>query len=168
MTRLEPLKGQINISQVCQVALEAKVQTHEAIEQALTDEDVMRGLIQRLKIQKGEANDRSHAQGQEDGKNWAIREATYQELGSWGRPNVHHYRAPKNIYEADVSAAFDETGEIMFEISLPDSRAAIRYLDTRQKAAESEDQPFEFPSYQAAFLDAVREVWNQVKGELEE
>ena len=52
--RLEPLKDHINVSEICQRALEARIETYERIA-ALSEEDVMEKLVQRLKIQKQES-----------------------------------------------------------------------------------------------------------------
>jgi len=165
--RLEPLKGNINISEVCRSALEAKAQTHERIQTALSEGDVMIGLVQRLKIQKAEANDRSYAQGQEDGQTWAIREASYQELGSWGA-GTHHYRDPKNEYEWNISHTYFDGDGPLYEIPFPEGPTAQAHLKSTRTAAEDENQVFEILSYHTGFKDAVREIWNQVKGELAE
>ena len=165
--RLEPLKGRINISEVCRAALDVKAKTHEAITQALSNEDVMNGLVQRLKIQKAEANDRSYAMGQEDGQTWSIREASYQELGSWG-PNVTHYRDPKTEWEYNLSSSYIDGEGPLFEIQFPESPTAVAHLKSRIKAAQDEDQVFEALSYHTGFKDAVREIWDRIKSELNE
>lgn len=165
--RLEPLKGQMNVSEICRNALESKIQMYEAIEQALSDEDVMRGLVDRLKIQKKEASDRSYSMGEEDGKDWAIKEATYQELGKWGRRNTRHYRTAETPWEAELPDDIDPyTGDPLVEIKFPDSKTARRHLDTRRKECENENQPFELDLYRYGFMDAVKAIWSKVEGEL--
>lgn len=164
--RLEPLKAHINISQVCHAALEVKVQTYEAIELALSDEDVMRGLIERLKIQKAEASDRSYAQGLEDGKYWAIREATYQDLDRWGIRHIRIYRVPETAEEFDAPSTRDPAGNPLIEILVPDSPTAEQHFRSRGEAADREGQPFEFRAYRTGFLDAVQGIWSKVKAEL--
>lgn len=165
VARLEPLKGQINISQVCQIALEAKARTHEQIQAALSEEDVMKGLVQRLRIQRAEANDLSHHYGREDAQNWAIREATYQELQRWG-PNRTLYRDPKNHWEWEMPDTLDPDGNPLVKDVFP-TGTAEKLLGARRVAMEKDNQVFETRAYQMGFLDTVREVWSQVKEELE-
>ena len=168
--RLEPLKAHINISQICHAALEAKVQTYEAIEQALSDEDVMRGLVKRLKLQKAEASDRSYAQGREDGQKWAIREASYQELGYWGPRNTRHCRPPQNSWEYEYPSFHDfidgQDPVPVIEVFFPESNTAEQHISARRQFAERNNQPFELHAYRTGFLDAVMGIWDRVEQQL--
>ena len=163
--RLEPLKGRLNVSDVCRVALEAKAKTHEAIERALSEEDVMKGLIERLRVQKAEALDRSYAQGREDGQNWAIRDATYEQLDRWGE-RVERYRPARNVEEADSSYTFSSDGDPLIKLEFPEERTAQVYLDSRRDSAGRDNHVLERRVYNLGFLDAVCELWNKVKDEL--
>ena len=166
--RLEPLKGLVNISEVCRNALEAKAHVHEQIQAALSEEDVMKGLAQRLRIQKAEANDWSHRSGEEDGRIWAIKQATYQELDRWGPVGKTLLRPPRNWWEAEnLIYQEDPDGNPFVEDMFP-SGTAQECLDARRESAQDEKQVFEYEAYRSGFLDAVREVWRQVKGELDE
>ena len=163
--RLEPLKGQINISQVCQIALETKVRVHEQIQAALSEEDVMKGLVQRMRIQRAEANDLSYLLGQEDGQHWAIREATYQELHRWG-PDRTLYREPRDEWEFQDALIRYDGGPYLVEDTFP-SGTAQQLLEKRRLAMENNAQVFEPQAFQMGFLASVRAVWSQVKEELE-
>ena len=78
--RLQPLRQQINLSHICRAALEAKLQTHEQIQIALSEPDLKAGLIKRLKLQKAESDHQSYHSGGDDGLRWAFRQATYAQL----------------------------------------------------------------------------------------
>lgn len=159
--RLDPLH--INVSEICRNALESEARTHENIEDALSQEDVMKGLIQRLKLQKASADATGYHQGQEDGQEWGIRQATYKELQYWG-PNRTMYRAARNLWEAESPDGYDDDQNPVVVDVFPTGTAQSR-LDVRRQAAEKANQVFETKAYQLGFLASVREVWTQVQDE---
>ena len=163
--RLEPLKSNINISEICRSALESKAQTHERIQEALSEEDVMKGLVKRLRIQRAEANDLSYHNGQVDGQHWAIREATYQKLQRWGQ-NTTLYRDASEPWEFDMPDSYDWNGDPLVVDMFP-TGTAEKLLDACRRNMEKDSQVFELRAYQIGFVEAVREVWSQVKEELE-
>ena len=162
--RLEPLKGQINVSNVCQMALEGRIRVHEQILAALSNEDVMKGLVERLRIQKSDAIDQSRA-WKEDGKDWMIRHATYQEGELWGTVTFID-RPARNQFEYDTPDGWDEGGQPIIELFMPDDAAAASLFAERQKYAGSNHLPLERGAYSTGFRDSVREIWNQIKDEL--
>ena len=163
--RLKPLKKQLNISGICQTALESKVHLLEQIQIALSNEDVMAGLIERLKVQKIEALDQSRAWGEEDGQQWMIRYATYQDGKKWGG-RTRHFRPARNKYEREHSADFSEHGYQGFEIFIPEDDETRNFLETRRKQSEINDLPFEIQPYSVGFRDAVRAIWTQIEKDL--
>ena len=165
MARLEPLKSEINISLTCQIAIEAKVKVHERIRAALSREDVITGLVDRLKIQKAEAVDQSYAWGSEDGEQWIIRHATYEAGRRWGQ-RTRRFRSARNQRELDAARPIGEYGDLQVEMLLPEDDATAKYLKARRELSESNDLPFEIQPYSEGFRDAVRAIWTQIEKEL--
>ena len=150
VTRLEPLRDRLNVSEVCRTALEKTVNTYERIQQTLSTEDRMTRVVERLKLQRQEPLDASYDMGLEHGEAWAIDNASYQQFRTW---SFYHHN-PIEWYEM---------GEESHPFPKDDSSASAY----RQKAATSL-VPFEWHWYAVGFLDAVCEVWEQVKGRVEE
>lgn len=167
--RLEPLKGNINISEICRSALDAKARTHEQIQDTLSQEDVMKGLVQRLMIQKSEALDLSNTRGAKNGWDWAIRIANYAELDRWG-PRRSSKLLREAVYSKDWwlmdSGMYEETpdGTLLVEDEFPDS--ALDILASTRIDAQKQGWVFEYAAYKPSFLNAVHEVWDQVKDKL--
>lgn len=144
--RLEPLKDHINVSEICQRALEARVQTYERIA-ALSEEDVMEKLVQRLKIQKQESTQWSTKQGAEDGQHWAISDATYAEIVKWSDRGMLD-----NPYIDDLP--------------LPDSAHDEESYNDLRELADDCGEVLDDQAYARGFLEAVGEVWLQVENKV--
>src|SRR5262249_35044755 len=81
-TRLEAVKDRVNVSKVCQDAIEIAVATEERIG---TDDRKAR-VVRRL-LEAEEARDRLYRQGIADGQSWAESAATWdqlKEVATWG------------------------------------------------------------------------------------
>ena len=144
MARLKTLRDHINISAVCRRALEAKVVTHERVQEALSKEDVMEGLIQRLMAQRREETNWAYDTGSEAGRAWAIEDASYSDLIKW----------------SEVSLGEDHLNDIPFPF---ENVAAEDLYKKAQGIASNENQFFDHGGYARGFLESVRQVWNGVK-----
>ena len=144
--RLEPLKDRVNVSSICQTALEARVETFERIA-ALSEEDIMEKLVQRLRIEKDEGSGWSYKRGGEDGQEWAIDGASYSELVEWTNPDLLH--------------AIRQGQHFLNGVPFPES-AEDRHNDAEASAKEA-GEAFDHDAYATGFLEAMGEVWLQVR-----
>jgi post-segregation antitoxin (ccd killing protein) len=84
----------LNVSAVCQQALKVELDRAQAL-QALRTDDRLAAARARLAETSGETEEEEYEKGKEDGREWAIEEATHKELrvlqrwaagGSWPGP----------------------------------------------------------------------------------
>ena len=105
----------------------------------------MQRLVERLKIQKHEADEWSYDRGREDGKEWAIEFATYSDLVNWSKvPTNENY---------------------LNGVPLPEA-ADVEYVVEAEKDATDAGEALDRHRYAVGFLEAVREVWHSVSSEL--
>ena len=125
----------------CRNALELKIITHERIEAVMSEQDVMRRLVERLKIQRASSIQWSYSRGREDGLKWAINEADYSAL--------------VRLVQGNLSAndCVDYYSEEYYDKPRADAELALEIYDD--------------DAYLNGFEDAVLEIWEQVKGELQ-
>lgn len=147
VTRLEPLKDRIIVSEICRTALEAKVVTYERVQDALSEEDTMERLVKRLQATRAEESEWSHNLGREHGLSWAMDEASYGDLVQWSNPEL-------------LRSNF--TNEMPF----PDTSDAMGWYESGQEIARDESQFFDHDAYAKGFLEAAAEVWEKVRGKL--
>ena len=141
--RLEPLKDRINVSLICQTALEARVETYERIA-ALSEEDVMEKLVQRLRIEKEQSSEWSYQKGGEDGQKWAIEDATFGELVEWSNSEL-----VRNTFRDGVP--------------FPESEEAQGWHQGTEDMARDMGEFFNHDAYAQGFLESVGGVWEQVR-----
>lgn len=77
---LEPWRGRLNISKICQEALAREVAKLNELPRQAAE---LAALIERLQQEKAHAEKFAYAQGVTDGVAWA-RDASYAELRRWG------------------------------------------------------------------------------------
>ena len=139
-------ENSLNVSEVCREALEAKVVMYERIQEALSKEDIMEGLIARLKIEKAEASEWSYNEGKDNGENWVIENASYQELVQWG---------DVPLYENYING-----------MPFPDTAEASEWYRNAEELASNFDELFDHDAYATGFLKAVHEIWVRVQHQL--
>ena len=145
VTRLEPLRDRVNVSEICRIALEARVTTYEHVQEALSEEDVMERLIMRLRASREGDAQGSYDRGRTDGYRWAMNEATYGEL-------VFMENSQESLVLASGDQRFPFTEQIANDLEY-----------AQDKAKENADY-FDVDAYTRGYLEAAGEVWRGVQG----
>ena len=142
MNRLTPLKDLLNMSQVCRDALQARIETYERIKGNIQN-DVAESLVERMRIEKDKSRELSYTQGEEDGEQWATREASYDDLITW----------------ANMSGQADVDG-VLFPHDI--DAAEERFYDAIEGVSEA-GRVLHNDSYSSGFRVAVTPVWDRVE-----
>ena len=144
MARLEPVKDRLNVSQICREALEGRIGMIEHTKDSYGDSLDLPSLVARLKEERCLAEGRWVELGQRNASEW-LRIASYVEL--------------KEISE-------NINGEAISKYRLPHSA-----FKTMKKDMVGVEHGLEGPAaagYKTAWLDRVKDIWTQVKDQVEE
>ena len=143
LARLEPIKEQINVRQVCRDALERRIQAVERAATVRADTLDVEALIDRLRDERGLVEGRFEELGRQNAESW-LGTAAYLELKAVNASNgalpMEKYRLPSSSFKA------------------------------MKRDMEKERVTVEGPqavTYKTAWLDQVRTVWTQVIEQLE-
>ena len=142
--RLEPLKTRINVSEICRTALETRVANHERIGEFEGDE--MEQLIERLRIQKQQAEPVCYSLGAEKGREWAIKEASFDDLVYYTNPGSH--------------------ARAHGELEFPGDLDTEHYWDDLRQYVDGMGKFYDPDAFKKGFRDAVDDVWNAVKDKI--
>ena len=141
MTKLEPIKDGINISQLCREALERRV---AAFERAAGHEALdLEGLVKRLRDERAGEESNFEDLGKDNAGRW-LNTVSYLEL--------------KNVAENPSSSN-------MSKYKLP--RAAFQTMKQDMAQASVSFEGAQAVAYKTAWLDYVRSVWVQVVNQIE-
>ncbi len=144
MTRLEPLKDRVNISQVCREALESRIVTFEQASGKNGDSLDIENLVARLREERTMAEGKWEDLGAHNAALW-LNTVSYLEL--------------KNVVEHDGSSNTDE-------YRLP--RGAFRVMKQDMKGANGGLEGQAAAAYKTAWLDNVKNVWAQIQDQVED
>ena len=143
LARLEPVKEQIDVRQVCRDALERRIQAFERASTVKADSLDLEALIERLRDERGLVEGRFEELGRHNAETW-LGTAAYLELKAVNETNgalrIETYRLPASSFK------------------------------TMKRDMEKERVSVEGPqavTYKTAWLDQVRTVWTQVIEQLE-
>ena len=143
LARLEPLKDQINVRQVCRDALERRIQAFERGATAQGDTLDLEALVDRLRDERGLVEGQFEELGRRNAESW-VGTAPYLELKGVTETNgalrMEKYRLPSSSFK------------------------------TMKRDMESENVTVEGPqavTYKTAWLDQVKTVWSQVIEQLD-
>ncbi len=143
MTRLEPLKKGINVSQVCREALERRIAIFEqATVENGADLDTV-GLIDRLREERALVESKVEDLGRRNAAAW-LATASYLEL--------------KSVLEEQA------TGDIT-KYRLPKTAFRAAKVDLRETVGGFNGLPA--VAYKTAWLDYVKAIWDRVKNDAE-
>jgi hypothetical protein len=141
--RLEPLKTRINVSEICRTALEARVANYQRIHEYEGNE--MEQLIERLRIQKQQAEQYCYTLGAEKGREWAIKEGNFDDLVFY----------TSNTYERDNGM-----------LKLPGDWDTEHSWDDLTQHVEGMGKFYDRDAFKKGFLDAIADVWDAVKDKI--
>ena len=136
--RLEPFKDELNVSEACRNALTARVDFLERIHEAISKENEMDGMIERLKAEKVELLDWVKDAGQIDGQEWALKYASYNDL-------LQLSEATPDNFDPD---------------SLGD------YVEQVQDHAREQGEIFDHEAYFTGFIEAATKIWEQAESKV--
>ena len=143
MTRLEPVKESLNVSQVCREALERRVDAFERSATVESEDLDMESLTARLREDRALVEGKFESAGRRNAAGW-LGTAPYLEL--------------KTVAEAASNGG-------MAKYRLP--RAAFRTMKRDMDAADVDCEDIHAVAYKTAWLDYVRAVWSQVVDRVE-
>ena len=142
--RLEPIKGKINVSQVCREALERRIAAFErAAEQQGEDLD-LGDLIARFRDERALIEGKFETLARSNASSW-LGTSSYLEL--------------KAVAENQNSSSMDK-------YRLP--RAAFRRMKEDMGEAKLGSEGLHAVVYKTAWLDYVRGIWDEIVKQLEE
>ena len=144
LARLEPVKEQINVSQVCREALERRVDGFERAAILQAEELDIAELTERLREERALVEGKFEALGRGNAAAWVVG-ASYLEL--------------KKVSEDDNSFKMEK-------YKLP--RAAFRSMKIDMEEARVDCEGVHAVAYKTAWLDYVRAVWAQVIEQMEQ
>ena len=144
MARLEPLKDQINVSQVCREALDRRVDAFERVTTLQGDDLDLDGLTARLREER------------------ELVEGTFQKLG---RRNAATWLSTGSYLEIK-GLIENHNGVDMSKYKLP--KAAFRTMKRDMDEASVSCYGAHAIAYKAAWLDYVRALWATVVDRVEE
>ena len=143
MTRLEPVKENLNISHVCREALERRVEAFERASMVESEGLDLESLSARLREDRVLVEGKFESAGRHNAAGW-MNTAPYLEL--------------KAVAEAPSNGG-------MAKYRLP--RAAFRTMKRDMDAADVDCEDIHAVAYKTAWLDYVRAVWSQVVDSVE-
>lgn len=144
MARLEPIKDQINISQICREALERRVAAFEgAADQPIEDLD-LESLVKRLREERDLVEGKFERLARKNAAAW-LKAASLQEI--------------RAITE-------DQNSLNMKKYRLP--QAAFRIMKHDMEESRVSLEGGQAMAYKTAWLDYVRTVWAKVVAQLAE
>ena len=149
VSRMEPLRDRMNVSEICGRALETRVSAYEAITAALSEEQVMEKLIDRLRLEQQETGAWSREQGIIHGKEFALNYCTVTEFEAWSSDDFLGSRT------------WDEVAFLFKRLGGRPESAFEWVLHMHEQ--QQDDVTFVARSYLEGFKSAVREVWDSVK-----
>ena len=145
LERLEPVKGNLNVSQVCREALEKRLTAFERASVIQQPESLdLEGLINRLREER------------------ALAEGGFEQLG---RRNAAAWLTSVPYLELKVVAGNGRAGSID-KYKLP--HAAFRMMKRDMEEAKASCDGTYAVAYKTAWLDYVRAVWAEVVEKIEE
>lgn len=150
--RLEKVKKRINVSRVCQEALERAVDREEFLNKGAEE---MEAVIERLKAEKDKYNERYEDEGFKDGYNDG-KEMSYEEL----KDLVESQRR----YEQEMYLD-DWDSEIVWKSICWENWLAGEMAD-REGEAHAAGEGFDRGHYLVGWLKGVIEFWGEVKEQL--
>ncbi|HOB54017.1 MAG TPA: hypothetical protein PK176_14255 [Acidobacteriota bacterium] len=178
-------KTKINISRICQMALDAEIKACEQ-KAGLSKEAVeLEKIIERLRKDKDKATRGDYLYGYQEGTKWA-RSASYNELivigVHWRTSNEiiggekfdfnklkeeFPYEFQENSYH-DLSDLFFDMEKRYANVKYDYKFSRLRFLggDGPTPGEESEDCPPEYRQFEDGFVQAVRDLWSQIKDRL--
>ena len=143
MTRLEPIKDGINISQLCREAIEQRVAAFERASNGEGKTLDLDGLVRRLREERELSEGNFEQLGKDNAATW-MSSASYQEgkavTDNQGPVNMRSYRLP---------------------------RAAFKIMKHDMEEAQLDCEGPHTVGYKTAWLDYVRTVWAQVVDRVE-
>ena len=143
MARLEPIKDDINVSQLCREALEQRVAAYERAAQRNGKELDLEGLVQRLKQERALVGAQFEQLAQSTANAW-LGEASY----------------------LDIKTAAKHDYANMSKYKLPP--AAFRMMKQDMEEAKVSCEGVHAVLYKTAWLDSVKGVWSEVAARLED
>ena len=143
MTRLEPIKDEINISQLCHEAIEQRVAAFERASNGDGNALDLDSLVQRLRQERELFESNSEQLGKDNAAAW-MSSASYPEVKA-----VTDYQGPAN----------------MRSYRLP--RAAFKGTKHDMEKAQLDCEGPHIAAYKTAWLDYVKTVWAQVVDRVE-